>query len=182
MIDASIIPAPPNTPGLAWRPLQPTDQDAITALSAACQAVDGGQALVAAHAYIQAPSADTPPRASIGACDTDGQLAACAAVWLEQTPEHTHANILGQVHPTQRGRGIGTFLLNWSIVQARVLLAATPSDRPRVLRLTTESLSPAAERLYQQFGFTHGIVCYPSGKVEKMNGLNQLTQKLEDLK
>ncbi len=154
MIDRSVIPAPPQLPGLAWRPLHPTDQDAITALSATCQSADGGQALVAANAYIQVPDADTPPRASIGAFDSDGHLAVCAAVYLDQTPEHIYANMLGQVHPRQRGRGIGTFLLSWSIAQARVLLAGTPSDRPRMLRLTTESLTPAAKRLYQQFGLT----------------------------
>ncbi|MEO7913025.1 MAG: GNAT family N-acetyltransferase [Roseiflexaceae bacterium] len=153
MIDSSIIPAAPPISGLSWRPLQTNDQDTITAMSAACQAADGGQALIAAHAYIQARGADISPRASIGAFDAGGQLMACAAVWLEQTPDHAQANILGQVHPPQRGRGIGTFLLNWSIAQARVLLSATPSDRPRILRLTNESLTPAAERLYQQFGF-----------------------------
>jgi mycothiol synthase len=154
VLDPSIVPAPPHTPRLTWRSLQAADQDAITALSAACQAADGGQALIAAHAYIQAPGADTPPRATIGAFDTAGQLFACAAVWLEQTPERAQANIIGQVHPRQRGRGIGAFLLSWSIAQTQALLAATPSDRPRALRLTTESLTPAAERLYQRFGFT----------------------------
>jgi mycothiol synthase len=154
VLDPSIVPAPPHTPGLTWRSLQPADQDAITALSAACQAADGGQALIAAHAYIQAPGADTPPRATIGAFDMDGQLVACAAVWLGQTPERAQANMLGQVHSRQRGRGIGTFLLSWSIAQAQALLAVTPSDRTRGLCLTTESLTPAAERLYQRFGFT----------------------------
>jgi ribosomal protein S18 acetylase RimI-like enzyme len=148
------VPAAPPLPGLAWRPLQPTDQDAITALAAACQAADGGQALIAANAYVQAPDGDTAPRATIGAFDSDRQLAACAAVWLDQTPDRAHVNIIGQVQLTQRGRGLGTFLLGWSVAQARVLLADTPSDRPRLLRLTTESLTPAADRLYQQFGFT----------------------------
>jgi mycothiol synthase len=156
VIDRSVVPAAPQLPGLAWRPLHPTDQHAITALSAACQSADGGQALVAANAYIQTPDADTP-HATVGAFDSHGQLAACAAVRLDQTPEHTHANMLGQVHPRQRGRGIGTFLLRWSIAQARVLLSTTPGDRPQVLRLTTESLTPAAERLYQQFGLTQQL-------------------------
>jgi GNAT superfamily N-acetyltransferase len=143
MTDPNRISTLPHMPGLAWRPLQPTDQAAITALSAACQAADGGQALIAANAYIQAPDADTPPRTTIGAFDPDGNLAACAAVGLEQAPQEQRANILGQVHPNPRGRGIGAFLLSWSIAQARVLLSATPSDRPRVLRLTTEALTPA---------------------------------------
>jgi len=154
MTDQYRIPTPPAIAGRSWRPLQPADQDAITALSAACQSVDGGQALVAANAYIPAPGADTPPHATIGAFDSAGRLAACAAVWLDQTPDRAHANILGQVHPNDRGRGIGNFLLSWSITQAHVLLSATSGDRPRVLRVTTEALTPAAERLYMRYGFT----------------------------
>jgi mycothiol synthase len=154
MIDSTLAPAPPNDLGLTWRPLQPSDQDAITALSAACQAADGGQALIAANDYIQAPNADTSPRATIGVFDTDHQVAACAAVWLEQTPDLAQANLLGQVHPMQRRRGIGSFLLHWSIAQARVLQAAKSNNQLGVVRLRTESLTPAAERLYQQFGFT----------------------------
>ena len=82
MTDHNHIPTPPPMPGLIWRPLQLSDHDAITALSAACQAADGGQALIAANAYMIAPSADTPSRATIGAFDAGSQLAACAAVWL----------------------------------------------------------------------------------------------------
>jgi mycothiol synthase len=58
------------------------------------------------------------------------------------------------VSPDQRGRGIGTFLMNWSVAQAQALLAASTSDGPHMLRLTTEALTPSAERLYQRFGFT----------------------------
>jgi mycothiol synthase len=154
MTDHNPIPTPPAIAGLSWRPLRLDDQDAITALSAACQSADGGQALVAANAYIQAPGAETPPRATIGSLDTGGRLAACAAVWLEQTPDRAHANILGQVHPDQRGRGIGAFLMSWSVAQGRALPADAPAERPCVLRLTTEALTPAAERLYMRYGFT----------------------------
>jgi mycothiol synthase len=135
---------------MSWRALQPADQDAITALSAACQATDGGQALIAADRYLHEAGAG----ATIGAFMAQNRLIACAAVWPEHTPQEQRANILGQVHPDERGRGVGTFLLSWSIAQAHALLAGAPNDRPRVLRLTTEALTPAAERLYQQFGFT----------------------------
>jgi ribosomal protein S18 acetylase RimI-like enzyme len=155
MTDVNLIPPP--LPGLTWRTLQATDQDAITALLAACQAADGGQALIAADLYLRAEGAG----ATIGGFDARGDLIACAAVWPEQTPDDQRANILGQVHPEHRGRGIGSFLMNWSIAQAQAQLSATPNDRPplpasgfRVLRLTTEALTPAAERLYARFGFT----------------------------
>jgi mycothiol synthase len=144
------IPLPPAGGSLSWRALQSADQDAVTALSAACQAADGGQALIAADAYIRQASVS----ATTGAFDARGGLIACATVWLEQTPEELRANILGQVHPDARGRGLGTELLRWSVDQARALPVDTPAGQPRLLRLTTEALTPAAETLYQRFGFT----------------------------
>ena len=148
MTEQHTIPTLPHLPGISWRALQPDDQNAITALSAACQAADGGQALIAANLYLREQGA------TIGAFDTHGRLIACAAVWPEQTQPEQRANILGQVYPDQRRRGIGTFLMRWSIAQAHALLPAALGDRPRVLRLTTEALTPAAEQLYQRFGFT----------------------------
>jgi GNAT superfamily N-acetyltransferase len=127
------LPTTPALPGISWRILQPGDQNMITALAAACQAADGGQALIAADLYLRAEGAG----ATIGAFEGSDRLIACAAVWPEQTPPEQRANILGQVHPDQRGCGIGTFLLSWSIAQARALLAAMLADHPRVLRLTT---------------------------------------------
>lgn len=141
---------PPAIAGISWRQLQPDDQNAITALSVACQSADGGQALIAAELYLREGSAG----ATIGAFEARGRLIACAAVWPEQTPQEQRANILGQVHPDQRGCGLGTFLLSWSIAQAQALLATSTGDYLRVLRLTTEALTPAAERLYQRFDFT----------------------------
>jgi len=148
MIDHNHIPTPPYLPGFSWRTLQTTDQDSITTLSAACQSVDGGQALIADGLYLREEDAGV----TIGAFNASGRLIACAAVWPEQTPQEQRTNIVGQVHPDQRGRGLGAFLLSWSIAQA--LLSARLGDRSRVLRLTTEALTPAAERLYQRFGFT----------------------------
>jgi mycothiol synthase len=150
MNDPNRIPTPPSIAGISWRMLHPADQDAITALSAACQAADGGQASIAAGLYLREEGAGT----TIGAFEASGRLIACAAVWPEPTPQELRANILGQVYPDQRRRGVGTFLLNWSIAQARAQLTATQDDRPRVLRLTTEALTPAAEWLYHRFGFT----------------------------
>src|SRR5262245_13672135 len=124
MTDHDHIPTPPDLPGISWGLLQPGDQNMITALAAACQAADGGQALIAADLYLRADGAG----ARLGAFEASGRLIACAAVRPERTPQEQRANILGQVHPDQRGRGIGTFLLSWSIAQAHALLAAIPGD------------------------------------------------------
>jgi mycothiol synthase len=154
MIDHNLTPAPPPLPSLSWRPLYPTDQAAITALARSCQVADGGQALVGAGAYVQEGDADTPPGVTIGGFEAGGRLIACAAVRLEQTPQEHRANIAGQVHPDQRQRGIGGFLLGWSVAQGRALLANRPADRSQILRLTTEALTEAAARLYERHGFT----------------------------
>jgi mycothiol synthase len=44
--------------------------------------------------------------------------------------------------------------MSWSVANARALLVDVPADRPRVLRLTTEALTPPAERLYLRHSFT----------------------------
>ncbi len=146
------IPTPPTVPGLAWRSLKPTDVAAIAALATACLAADGGLSLGATEAYVREHYLRAQPGASIGAFERNGPLVACAAAQPTHTPEEYRATIVGQVHPAYRRRGMGTFLLRWSIAQAGRLLAACPLDRPHVLQLTTESLTEAGERLFTRHG------------------------------
>lgn len=154
MTDRDVAPAPPATPGLSWRPLGLADAQAITALAAACLAADGGLPLAATDAYIRERYLQAPPETTIGAFAADGRLAACTAVQPAHTPHEYRASIAGQVHPAHRRCGLGTFLLGWSVAQARRLLAPDPTDRPHVLALTTESLTEEAARLYARHGFT----------------------------
>lgn len=139
---------------LAWRPLVPADLAAITTLTSACLAADGGLPLAAGPDFIQGRYLSAPAHAAIGAFDPDGLLVACAAAQLAEAPEQYHGLIVGQVHPAYRRRGLGTFLLGWSIAQARLLLKACRAERPHVLCIATESLTEAAARLYAHHGFT----------------------------
>ena len=147
-------PAPPTTPGLSWRSLQPFDVEAIIALATTCLAADGGLPLGATDAYLREHY--LPPRSgsSIGAFDIDGRLIACAATQPTHTTNEYRTTTVGQVHPDHRRRGFGTFLLRWSIAEASRLLAACPPDRPHVLQLTTEMLTEDAARLIERHGFT----------------------------
>lgn len=149
---------PPPTPGLSWRPLDSADLTAITALSATCLAADGGLPLAATDAFVQPRYLPAAPGTTIGAFDAGGRLVAAAAVQRADTAQEYRANIVGQVHPDYRRRGLGSFLLRWSVAQARALLAPCPDDRPRVLALTSESLTETAIRLYTQHGFTQQFV------------------------
>jgi len=143
----------PTAPGLAWRSLQPIDVGAINALATTCLTADGGHLLGAADSYIREHYLPARPGISIGAVEKDGRLVACAAVQPTHTPESYRTTIVGQVHPAYRKRGLGTFLLRWSIGEASRLLAACPPDRPHVLQLTTEALTEAAARLFEQHEF-----------------------------
>jgi len=143
----------PAAPGLSWRSLQPADVVAITALATMCLAADGGLPQGATDTYVQEHYLPTCQGASIGAFEMGERLVACAAVQPTHTPEEYRTTIVGQVHPAYRRRGFGTFLLKWSIAEASRLLATCPPDRPHVLRLTTESFTEAAERLFERHGF-----------------------------
>ena len=147
-------PTLPDVPGLSWRSLKPSDIEAIASLTTTCHAADGGRPLGATGNYLQENYLPASPGVSIGAFEIDGRLFACAAVKSTKTPEACKTSIVGQVHPAYRRRGMGTFLLEWSVMEARRLLADRPPDRPHVLQLTTESLTETAARLFEQYGFT----------------------------
>lgn len=146
-------PVPPANPVLTWRSLQPVDVGAIKTLATLCMATDGGHPLGATDTYVQEHYLPTQPGVTIGAFEKGGELVACAAVQPNHTSEEYRTNIVGQVHPAYRKRGVGTYLLEWSIAEASRLLASCPPDRPHFIQLTTEALSESADRLFGQHGF-----------------------------
>lgn len=134
---------PPALPGLAWGALAPSDAEALAELGAACLAADGGFRALPAAGYLSgAPS--------IAALGPGGQLLAFAAAHRDEPG----AAIAGLVHPSVRGRGIGRFLMEWSVARAEALVAHAPADQSHALRIATEGLTPAADRLYTRFGFS----------------------------
>jgi len=119
-----------------------------------CLTAEGGHLLGATDIYIQQHYLPTWPGTSIGGFEMDGGLVACAAMQPTHVPEEYRTTIVGQVHPAYRRRGFGTFLLRWSIAEAGRLLTACPPDRPRVLQITTETLTEAAAYLFEKHRFT----------------------------
>ena len=59
---------------------------------------------------------------------------------------------MGQVRPDLRNKGIGTYLMRWSQVQAQALLAGATA-KPWVIQVITESLTESAHKLYHAHGF-----------------------------
>ena len=150
--NATINPAPPDQSGLAWRPVSRLDLAALAELAGICQLADGGLTFMNDPEYLEGRYFPDAPGAAIGAFDSDGRLAACAAVYTGGDATAQRATITGQVRPDLRGRGIGTYLMRWSQAQAQALLSGVAAER-RVLRVATEALTEPANRLYLAHGF-----------------------------
>jgi ribosomal protein S18 acetylase RimI-like enzyme len=107
---------------------------------------------VVEEGFIRGRYLNTPPEFTIGAFEGE-RLVAFTAVQLTYTALEYRATLFGQVHPDFRRRGLGTFLLRWGIPQGHSLLASCPTDAPHILQISTESLTDASTRLYEQYGF-----------------------------
>ncbi len=154
MEDASNIPVPPNMIDFIWRPIGQNDLQAIIELSHSCYAVDGGIGFLFEPDIIQSRYLPNEPSSGIGAYTSDGRLVACASVSIIGDPGRQRARIVGQVHPDVRRRSLGTYLMQWSMEQAKALLAGVAGPQGG-LQVATESLTEPAHRLY----LAHGFAC-----------------------
>ncbi len=137
---------------LLWRPIGQNDLDGIIELSQRCHGVDGGIDFLFEADAIKSRYLPDGPSSGIGGYGTDGRLAACASVSIIGDPGRQRARIVGQVRPDARGRGIGTYLMQWSQGQAKTMLAGV-AEPARVMEVATESLTEPAHRLYVAQGF-----------------------------
>jgi len=165
MGNVSIDPAPPSLPGLDWRPVNQNNLDAIVELAKSCYKVDGGLSFLFEPDLIKSRYFPDKPVTGMVAFMPDRRLAACTTVYRDGNPGEKRAKIIGQVHPEVRNKGIGTYLIRWSQVQAQKLLAgvvaepglmqvATESlNDPCVMQVATESLTEPAHHLYLAHGF-----------------------------
>ena len=152
MENAIINPTPPRLPGLSWRPITLNDLAGLVELAEACRLADGGLAFLNEPDNLAERYFPEAPGAAIGAFSPDGRLEACATTHLVPDTWTKRVVIVGQVRPAWRGRGIGNYLMRWSLAQGAALYAADPVDR-QLLQVATESLTDEASDLYQAHGF-----------------------------
>ena len=145
-------PTPPVHPGLIWRAITRDDLTALIRLAEECQLVDGGLAFMNEPGNLEERYFLETPGKAIGAFTTGELLVACSTVNLEHVAGGERALIVGQVHPDWRSKGIGTYLMRWSQVQARTLFS-TGGTGKRLLRVATESLTESAIHRYRADGF-----------------------------
>ena len=152
MNNSTLIPPPPIPDSLIWRPFTRDDQSELVELAKTCHLSDGGLPFMFEPDEIMRRFFPEDPGASIAAWNTGGQLVACNLVTVSGDSSRLLATIVGHVRPDMRTKGLGTYLLRWSQVQAGSLLAGGAADH-RVLQIRTESLTEPAHRLYLAQGF-----------------------------
>ncbi|MFI2365099.1 GNAT family N-acetyltransferase [Promicromonospora sp. NPDC019610] len=127
----------PTAGGLTWRPWTRADVPALATLVRAVQEADGRDWFTPADEIAEtfdAPAYD--PADTLLGLDADGTPVAYAHAERFPTEGATilRAWLLGGVHPSRRGEGIGTELLAWATARARQTLAAHDGD-PRLAGL-----------------------------------------------
>jgi mycothiol synthase len=152
MKNSTIDPTPPNLPGIIWRPITRDDIATLIDLVHKCYVSDGGLHFLFEPDEIIGRYFPEAAGAAIGAFTADEQLVACNTIYISGDSGTPQATIIGLVQPDQRGRGIGTYLMRWSQVQAESLLTDSTTHQ-RVLHIRTESLTETASHLYLAHGF-----------------------------
>jgi ribosomal protein S18 acetylase RimI-like enzyme len=125
---------------------------ALVKLADECQLVDGGLAFLNEPGNLKDRYFPDAPGTAIGAFTADGHLVACSTVHLVRASDTERTIIVGQVQPEWRNKGIGTYLMRWSQVQAQALFTTTRAGK-QVLRVATESLTESAIQRYLADGF-----------------------------
>ena len=140
-----------------FRPLRADDAEALVDLLLAARAADGPSDPVRReelrHLWFDHPGVRHETD-SIGAFGDDGSLLGAVAVFARDAPTAIARTFMpGAVHPDQRRRGIGTYLLRRAEERARALLAQVPDDLAR--QIDCETPATAADRiaLFEAHGF-----------------------------
>jgi mycothiol synthase len=138
--------APPGLPG-AERPLTDDEVPALRALMLRCLEVDGGLSLAATDEFLLSRFRAGPGVARLA---DDGSMLAVAAVAARDPRRTDGATVGGRVRaaglvdPSVRGRGVGRWLLDWTVAAA----AGAPWE------VASENVSESALRLYARYGLT----------------------------
>jgi mycothiol synthase len=135
---------------------QPTmdDVQAVTNLINAAEKAEYGRRILTEETVRiswQDPDMDLA-QAALLIVTNDGRVVACGD--MEQ---HQHARIYcsADVHPDFRGRGLGSYLVDWLEVQARRHIALAEPDARVVMINWISSVNQAAKRIVEQAGYMH---------------------------
>ena len=152
------LPAPPGLGEYHWRPARREDALAMNVLLNDIESVDHRgwvDTLDERERDFDDPATNIETDTLLGFA-RDGKLAAIA--WVIPLPASQWEHFVymwGEVHPAHRGRGLGSFVLDWMEARGRQILAARPRDLPHNLRAHTPDGLADRIALYEHHGYLH---------------------------
>src|SRR5262245_55508508 len=85
--------------------------------------------------------------------ESDGRMVAWGRVWHHPSGvREERAYMIGGVSPEDRGRGIGSMLIQWEIDRATIALQANQHDLPKYTRTYAYDFESATRALYARHG------------------------------
>jgi mycothiol synthase len=150
------VPHPQGLSGLTRRPLRRDDDLALHHLELECAPFDGSTNLRGVEDWRRKLEevGDRLITDTLGLVDSTGRLAAAAWVTSDDGSAHDYRVFLeGRVHPQYRGRGLGSFILEWMEARAREMVSGVNDGRPTVLRIEFYDRGDDAVALFEQHGF-----------------------------
>jgi mycothiol synthase len=95
-----------------------------------------------------------PLRTHARVAELHGEIVGFAyALHMPSDVKEERCYLFGGVDPLHRGRGVGRALTSWAIETGRALLASSPRDLPRHLRVQVPETADATHRLMKAMGF-----------------------------
>ena len=152
------LPAPPELDEYHWRPARREDAFAMNELLNEIESVDRRgwvDTLDERERDFNDPTTNIETDTLLGFTNS-GKLAAIAWVFPLPASQWEHLVFMwGEIHPAHRGRGLGSFVLNWMEARGRQILDTRPRDLPHNLRANTTDNLPDRIALYEQHGYQH---------------------------
>jgi ribosomal protein S18 acetylase RimI-like enzyme len=140
-----------------FRPVRPTDLDALHALARAIETHDGVPIATPREEFAEwFADPHLNVEADTRLAESFGEPVAWGRIWHRPSGEREErAFLLGGVAAKHRRAGIGSALLTWQIERARALLGdgSAPGALPRYVRAQAYDFQAETLRLYERHGF-----------------------------
>lgn len=140
-------------PGYQARPITLDDAEAAAEISNASNIVLTGKPRIEAgeiRSDWQMPTMNLLTN-TLAVCGPDGVPVGLAELWANEP--FVHNFVFAEVHPGQRGLGIGSALAAWAEARGRELAPRAPDGARVVLRQFRQSTDEASARLLRQQGY-----------------------------